>query len=181
MRLGSVVLALALATAAASAGEGTSRDGRTARLEARAAAAADEFRSAVPARYFNEAYGYAVLPRVTRAGAGLGGAWGRGIAYERGEAVGTVRFWQATSGIQAGAANVSMIVFFRDAAAFKDFRDGRVHFSGQAGFALVTAAQLRTPAYDSGMAMFARGRFGLMIVIAAARTRARSPRWSPRS
>lgn len=170
MKLGIALWALALASVGAWAGEAATEDGRTARREARAAAAVEAFRSSVPARFFEEAYGYAVVPRVTRVGAGLGGAWGKGVAYERGRVVGTVRYWQATSGIQAGAASVSLIVFFRDAAAFEDFRDRGIRFSGQAGLTLVTAAHYRTPAYDSGVAMFARSRFGLMFEATIAAT-----------
>src|SRR5690606_31386823 len=51
-------------------------------LDARSAAAIERFEELVPARYFAEAWGYAVLPAVKRVGLGLGAAWGRGKVVE---------------------------------------------------------------------------------------------------
>jgi hypothetical protein len=131
-------------------------------VDARIAAAIERFEAAVPERYFDEAFGYAVLPAVKRFGIGLGAAWGSGIVVEQGEVTGTARFWQATSGIQAGAALVSVIVFFRDSEAMDAFRCNTIEFMGQAGISVGPVGALKTPAYSSGVALFAAHRFGLM-------------------
>jgi len=131
-------------------------------LDARSAAAIERFEELVPARYFAEAWGYAVLPAVKRVGLGLGAAWGRGEVGEQGEVAGDARFWQITSGIQAGVSAASLIVFFRDRDAMADIECGRIEFMGQAGLAVGGVGLLKTPAYDPKVAIFAAHRFGLM-------------------
>jgi lipid-binding SYLF domain-containing protein len=113
-------------------------------------------------RFFEEAYGYAILPSVTRIGVGFGGAYGRGVVVEGDQAVGTTSFWQFTSGIQAGGKYFSMIVFFKDKAALEYFKTNRLQFKGQAGVSVATWGVAGTPAYNSGVAIITRNRFGLM-------------------
>lgn len=150
----------ALAAVPASADPASAR--RDLALDDRSAAALERFERSVPARYFDEAWGYAVLPAVKRFGLGVGAAWGRGRIVEHGEVVGEVRFWQVTSGIQAGVSAVSLIVFFRDRDAMADLECGRIEFMGQAGLAVGGLGLLKTPGYDPKVAVFAAHRFGLM-------------------
>jgi lipid-binding SYLF domain-containing protein len=114
------------------------------------------------ARFFDEAYGYVMLPSVTRVGFGFGGAYGRGIVVEGDKAIGTASYWQFTSGIQAGGKNFSMIVFFRDRQALEYFKTNQLQFKGQAGLSLATWGVAGTPAYNEGVAIITRNRFGLM-------------------
>lgn len=127
-------------------------------------------------RFFDEAYGYAILPSVTRVGFGFGGAYGSGIVVEGDTAIGTASFWQFTSGIQAGGKNFSMIVFFRDRQALEYFKTNRLQFKGQAGLSLATWGVAGTPAYNDGVAIVTRNRFGLMgeFTISGAQFRYRS-------
>ena len=113
-------------------------------------------------RFFEEAWGYAILPSVTRIGFGFGGAYGRGVVVEGDEAIGNTSFWQFTSGIQAGGKYFSMIVFFRDQQALEYFKKNRLQFKGQAGLSLATWGVAGTPAYNEGVAIITRNRFGLM-------------------
>jgi hypothetical protein len=140
-------------------------------IDARVQATMDAFKAVIPAAYFDEAYGYAVLPSVKRIGFGLGGAWGRGLVLEAGKTTGYARFWQVTSGIQSGGRTVSLVVLIRDEEAMKEFRCNRVQFMGQAGFVVGGPGVLKTPAYDDGIAIFALNGFGLMVeaTIAAGR------------
>jgi lipid-binding SYLF domain-containing protein len=154
-----VWLALCLADATAVAeGEAAGRND----LDARVQAAIAEFATRVPERYFADAWGYAVLPSVKRAGYGLGAAWGRGLLFENGAPGGEVRFWQVTSGIQIGARATSMIVFVRDADAMRELRANRVQFMGQAGLTPFVGGPAKSPAYDSGVAVFVLNRMGVM-------------------
>jgi len=129
-----------------------------------AASAIAKIRSNIPRteRYFDEAYAYAILPSVTRIGFGFGGATGKGIVVEGESAIGSTRFWQFTSGIQAGAKNFSMIVFFKDKAALDLFTSSDIQFMGQAGLAFASAGIAGTPAYNDGVAIVTMTRFGLM-------------------
>jgi len=155
------VLALSLIGQAADAEwEADSTD----KNQTRAADAIANFHENVPRteQYFEQAFGYAVLPSVTRVGFGFGAAYGKGIVIEGDRAIGTTRFYQFTSGIQAGAKNFSMIVFFKDQEALDFFNAGKVLFLGQAGLAFATVGAAGTPAYNDGVAMVTVTRLGLM-------------------
>src|SRR3954468_4727031 len=53
------------------------------------------------------AYAYAMLPSIGKGGLGVGGAFGRGEVYERGQFVGYCAMKQATIGLQAGGEEYS--------------------------------------------------------------------------
>jgi lipid-binding SYLF domain-containing protein len=138
--------------------------------QVKAATAIANFRERIPRTemYFDEAYGYAILPSVTRVGFGFGGAYGKGIVIERDEIVGTTGYWQFSSGIQMGARYFSMIVFFRDREALEYFKTREMQFVGQAGLAVATVGVAGTPAYNEGVAIVTMTRLGLMGEFAAA-------------
>ena len=132
--------------------------------EVNAAAAIAKFQQRVPrtATYFKAAYGYAIFPSVTRAGLGIGGAFGKGIVIAGDRVVGSSKYWQFTSGIQAGARNFRMIIFFKDKAALEYYQTGKVQFMGQAGLAFATFGVAGTPAYNDGVAVVTMTRLGIM-------------------
>lgn len=134
------------------------------KVQVGAARAIEAFQERVPRTetYFEQAYGYVVFPSVTRVGFGFGGAYGKGIVLQGNTAVGTSKYWQFTSGIQAGARNFSMIIFFRDKEALEEFQSGRTQFMGQAGLAFATVGVAGTPGYNQGVAVVTMTRFGLM-------------------
>jgi lipid-binding SYLF domain-containing protein len=133
-------------------------------VQVKAENAINAFRERVPRTemYFEQAYGYAIFPSVTRIGFGFGGAYGKGIVVEGSKAVGTTKYWQFTSGIQAGARNFSMIVFFKDKGALENYQASKAQFMGQAGLAFGTMGVAGTPAYDEGVAVVTLTRFGVM-------------------
>ena len=112
--------------------------------------------------FFEDAYGMAVYPSVTRLGFGFGGATGKGFVIEGDTIIGTSRFSQFTSGIQAGVRNFSMVVMFKDKEALDAFKQGKLQFLGQAGLAAGTKGIAGTPAFNEGVAIFTVTRFGLM-------------------
>ena len=132
--------------------------------QVKAAAAIEQLRERIPRThfFFDEAYGYAILPSVTRIGVGFGGAYGRGIVIEQDAVIGTTSFWQFTSGIQAGAKNFSMIIFFKDKEALDYYKTGKLQFLGQAGIDLATIGAHGTPAFNDGVAIVTVTRLGLM-------------------
>ena len=133
--------------------------------QVKAAAAIEQLRERIPRTqmFFDEAYGYAILPSVTRIGVGFGGAYGRGIVIEQDSAIGTTSFWQFTSGIQAGAKYFSMIIFFKDKEALDYYKTGKLQFLGQAGIDLATVGAHGTPAFNDGVAIVTVTRLGLMV------------------
>ena len=134
------------------------------KLQTRAANAVDNIRTKVERShpFFEDAYAYAVWPGITRAAFGFGGAWGRGVVVEQDEAVGTVSYWQFSSGIQAGAKNFSMIVFFKDKESLESLQRGEMQFAGQAGIDVVTMGAHGTPTYNESVAIIPLTNLGLM-------------------
>ena len=132
--------------------------------QASAAKAIANFHEKLPQieSYFEEAYGYAIIPGITRVAIGFGGAYGRGLVVEGDRLIGRTSFSQLSSGIQLGAKYFSMIVFFKDQAALDDYKKSQLQFLGYAGVDLATFGVSGNPAYNEGVAMFAINRFGLM-------------------
>lgn len=134
------------------------------KVQVKAEKAIAAFRDRVPRTeaYFEQAYAFAIFPSVTRVGFGFGGAHGKGIVIETDRTIGTSNYWQFTSGIQAGARNFSMIVFFKDKEALEYYQSQKTQFMGQAGVALGTVGVAGTPSYNDGVAVVTLTRLGLM-------------------
>ena len=134
------------------------------KVQAKASKAVQAFRDRVPRTeaYFKDAYGYAIFPSITRVGFGFGGAYGKGVVVSGDALIGSTKYWQFTSGIQAGAKNFSMIIFFRDKEALEYYQSGKTQFMGQAGISLATLGAAGTPGYNEGVAVVTMNRFGLM-------------------
>lgn len=134
------------------------------RKQAKAASAIAKIRERLPATetYFEHAYGFAIIPSITRVAVGFGAAYGRGIVIEGEKYIGDTSYFQFSSGIQAGAKYFSMIIFFKDAQALADFRNERWQMTGQAGIDLITVGASGTPAFSSGVAIFSVTKVGLM-------------------
>jgi lipid-binding SYLF domain-containing protein len=91
------------------------------------------------ASYFKKSYGYAVFPTIGKAGLGIGGAHGSGCVYQKGKQVGTAKMNQLSVGWQAGAQGYSLLVFFEDERAFKEFTSGDFEFGAKASAVAITA------------------------------------------
>ena len=139
------------------------------RLEVRAERTIERMRVEVERSlpYFDNAYAIAVWPGVGRVGFGFGGAYGKGVVIEQGNSVGTVGYWQFSSGIQAGLKSFAMVVFFRTEEALDDLKAGKIQFAGQAGVDVATVGAHGTPTYNDGVAIIAMTNFGLMGEFAA--------------
>ncbi len=140
------------------------------RLEVRAEQAISRMKSGIERSlpYFEDAYAIAVWPGIGRVGFGFGGAYGKGVVIEQGKAVGTVGYWQFSSGIQAGLKSFTMVVFFRDKAALDDLKAGKIQFTGQAGVDFASMGAHGTPTYNDGVAIIPMTNFGLMGEFSAA-------------
>ena len=139
----------------------------------RAANAVDRMKAKVERSltYFEDAYAYAVWPGITRVAFGFGGAYGKGVVVEQDEAVGTVSYWQGSSGIQAGAKNFVLILFFKDRESLESLKRGEIQFTGQAGVDAATWGAAGTPTYNEGVAIIPLTNIGLMAEFSAAGTK----------
>lgn len=90
-------------------------------------------------RFFDTAYGYAVFPNVGKGGVGIGGAYGKGRVYEKGAYIGDTSMTQVSVGLQLGGQGYSMIVFFEDERALKEFTGGNFEFGAEASAVAITA------------------------------------------
>jgi lipid-binding SYLF domain-containing protein len=112
--------------------------------------------------FFKKAYGYAIFPTVGKGGIGIGGAYGKGEVYERGQLVGRSSLTQLTIGFQLGGQAYSEIIFFKDKNALNDFKSGNFEFGAQASAVAVTAGASADADYDNGVAIFTLAKGGLM-------------------
>ncbi len=92
------------------------------------------------AAFFGNSYGYAVFPTIGKAGLGIGGAHGKGCVFAEGEMVGKTKMTQVSFGWQAGAQGYSLIMFFEDERAFREFISGNFEFGAQVSAVAITAA-----------------------------------------
>ena len=112
--------------------------------------------------FANEAYGYAVFPKVTKAGIGVGGAAGRGIVFKGGNDVGTASLKQASIGLQLGGQQYSEVIFFGNKESYDHFINGNLKFGAQASAVAITVGASIDAAYINGVAVFTRVKGGLM-------------------
>ncbi len=110
----------------------------------------------------NKAYGYAVFPRVTKAGIGIGGATGKGIVYKGGTPVSPVTLSQASIGFQLGGQQYMEIIFFENKKSYDHFINGKLKFDAQASAVAVTVGASVDAAYVDGVAVFTMVKGGLM-------------------
>jgi len=112
--------------------------------------------------FADNAYGYAVFPKVTKAGIGVGGAAGRGIVFKGSSDVGTASLKQASIGLQLGGQQYSEVVFFENKEAYDHFINGNLKFGAQASAVAITVGASVDAAYVDGVAVFTRVKGGLM-------------------
>jgi lipid-binding SYLF domain-containing protein len=89
--------------------------------------------------FFTKSYGYAVFPTIGKGGIGIGGAYGKGRVYTKGNYVGDTSVTQLSVGFQLGGQAYSQIVFFEDKRAFDEFTSGNFEFGAQASAVAITA------------------------------------------
>ncbi len=114
-------------------------------------------------RFIQSAYGYAVLPKIFKGAFWVGGAYGRGQVYERGQMIGFCSMSQATLGFSFGGEFFREIIFFREKSDLGRFMNGEYTFSAQATALAVTAGAAAKAEYKDGMAVFIDTDKGLMV------------------
>ncbi|MEJ2087657.1 MAG: YSC84-related protein [Gammaproteobacteria bacterium] len=132
---------------------------------------------------FDSAYGYALFPTIGKGGIGIGGAGGKGRVYVGDKQVGNTSMAQVSIGLQLGGQAYSMIIFFEDERAFREFSSGNFEFGAQANAVAITAGASASAStagggtagasggqhdattrgtYSKGMAVFTVAKGGLM-------------------
>jgi len=111
---------------------------------------------------FGDAAGYAVFATVGKGGAGVGGAHGTGVLFEKGTATGTTTLSQLTVGAQLGGQAYSEVIFFDTKEAVADFRKGEFALAAQVSAVAVKAGASANAKYEKGVAVFTLSKGGLM-------------------
>jgi len=124
----------------------------------------EDFRRTDPelSRFFDGAVGYAVFPTVGKGAAGVGGAYGKGVLFERGTAVGQSTLTQVTVGPQLGGQAYSEIVFFETPEALASFKKGEFTMAAQVSAVISAAGASAQARYARGVAVFTLAKAGLM-------------------
>lgn len=112
--------------------------------------------------YLNKSYGYAVFPKVTKAGLGIGGASGKGVVYEGSKITGQAKLTQGSVGLQAGGQQYSEVIFFENKAAYDNFTNGNLKFDAQASAVALEKGASVDVAYKEGVAVFTKAIGGVM-------------------
>ncbi len=170
MRTLTLALSLTLAPAAlVSTGCSSYRESRNSesfeqRIQREAVDARTAFRQKDPTiiDYFQNSYGYAMFPKVTKGAAGIGAAHGDGAVYEQGKLVGYADVTQVNIGFQLGGQSFSQVIFFQDERALTKFKRGTLEFSANASAVAVESGVAASNDYSDGVAVFSMIRGGLM-------------------
>ncbi len=112
--------------------------------------------------WIDDSYGYAAFPEVGKGGAIVGGAYGQGMVYELGSAIGTSALSQASVGFQLGGQTFKEVIFFEDKTALDKFTTGRFEFSANASAVAVESGASSAADFYDGMAVFTMPNGGLM-------------------
>jgi lipid-binding SYLF domain-containing protein len=113
-------------------------------------------------RFFDTAAGYAVFPKVTQGGAGIGAAHGRGVVYQNNLVMGFSELSAGSIGAQLGGQSYSEIIFFQNQYQLDQFKRGETKFSAQASAVAASNGSAAKSDYAEGVAVFITGQEGLM-------------------
>jgi lipid-binding SYLF domain-containing protein len=113
-------------------------------------------------KFFNDAAAYAIIPKVTKGGLGIGGAKGLGLFFQDGAAIGEAHMSQFTIGFQAGGQVYSEAIFFETTEAAENFKEGKFEFAAQVSAVAAAAGVSKDAPYKDGLAVFTMAGKGLM-------------------
>ena len=156
-------ISLAIALVAASAIAAWDED-EAAELDGKAQEALAAFKEADDKvkDLFDASPGYVVIPTVGKGGIGIGGARGKGLLYEGGEATAIITLTQLSFGFQWGGQAYSEFIIFEDDLTLANFKKGNFELNAQASAVAVTAGASADASFNDGMAIFTQEKGGLM-------------------
>jgi lipid-binding SYLF domain-containing protein len=108
-------------------------------------------------------YGYSLFPHVDKGGLGVGGAYGRGVVYERGQLIGYSDLTQGSVGIQAGGQTFSELLVFETKAALERFQAGQFSFAADASAVVLTSGVATNATFVDGVAVVVQPLSGVMV------------------
>lgn len=111
----------------------------------------------------DDAAGYTVFPSIGKGGAIVGGAYGKGVLYQYGRAVGYCDLTQASIGAQIGGQAYTEIICFETAESVDRFREGKLRFDAQTSAVALRSGTGANAKYREGVLVFTMDEAGLMV------------------
>ena len=102
----------------------------------------------------NHAYAYVIFPDVGEAAVGIGGAHGRGYAYQGGQLVGTATLNEGSVGVQAGGATYAELIIFQSDEPFNKLRNNVFSFAADANAVIVKSGAATQTQFNHGVEVF---------------------------
>lgn len=122
-----------------------------------------EFRDPSLRELLDQAYAYAVFPQIGKGGAIVGGAFGRGLLYERNRPTGAVELTQGSIGAQLGGQSFAELIVLRNADDVAQLKSGTFDVGGSASAVALTEGAARAANVGANAnAVFVLPRGGLM-------------------
>jgi lipid-binding SYLF domain-containing protein len=115
--------------------------------------------------FYDQSYGYAVFPKVTKVGISLGGAVGKGIVFKNHLAISISKLKQLTAGLQFGAQKYTEVIFFKSEEAFEQFINNKLKFDGQASAVVLKEGTSADLSYAYEVTVFTQPLAGLMFEV----------------
>jgi lipid-binding SYLF domain-containing protein len=112
--------------------------------------------------FLDQSVGYAVFPKVGKAGFVLGGAYGKGVVYEHGKVIGATSITEGKIGLVVGVESFSELVVFQTDLALNRLKEGRFETGAQASAVVASAGAASASAFRNGIAVFITDQGGLM-------------------
>jgi lipid-binding SYLF domain-containing protein len=109
-----------------------------------------------------KSHGVALFPEISKGGLGFGGAYGRGVVYERGQHIGFADIAEGTIGLQLGGQTYSEVIVFEDQAAMDRFKRNDVSFAANASAIIANSGAAANARFVDGVIVFIRPISGAM-------------------
>jgi lipid-binding SYLF domain-containing protein len=113
-------------------------------------------------RLFDESAGYVIFPNVGKGGLVVGGASGNGAVYEGENVIGLAGLKKLNIGLQAGGQAIIEVIFFEDAAALEEFKEGNFSFAAEVSAVALKSGVALNAKYKDGVAVYVMPKAGLM-------------------
>ncbi len=115
------------------------------------------------AQAMGNAAGYAVFPTVGKGAFLVGGAFGRGVVFQNGVAIGFTTITQISAGATVGGQSYTQIIVFSTPEALQRFRSGNFTFNAQTSAVALHSGAGANARFSDGVAVFTMGEGGMML------------------
>ncbi|MBU1109556.1 MAG: hypothetical protein KKB51_22935 [Candidatus Riflebacteria bacterium] len=113
-------------------------------------------------KVFDKAVAWAVFPKISKAGIGIGGAGGNGRVYRKGTFIGTTTMSQISIGFQLGGQIYGEVIFFQDDFTLDKFKNGKFELGANISAVVFDVGAAETAGFKDGTMVFVIPSAGLM-------------------